>query len=32
MKKLIPIFVIIAFLSTFLVVIKNNTKKKNTPN
>ena len=32
MKKLIPIFVIIAFLSTFLVVIKNNTKKKNTNN
>ena len=30
MKKIIPIIVIIAFLSTFLVVIKNNKDKKNT--
>ena len=28
MKKIIPIFVIIAFFTTFFVVIKNNTKKK----
>ena len=32
MKKIIPIIVIIAFLSTFLVVIKNNTKEKNVNN
>ena len=29
MKKIIPIIVIIAFLSTFLAVIKNNSKEKN---